>query len=264
MLRLATLAPLTLMFALTWSCSDFRADQLMRTATALGSEGKWGEALHYYQRLWVQFPDNESVDQAKLRAARIYAGPEKKLRSALDLYQDLALNAKSDDIKVAALREMAELFRKQGGDRQRAIELMEIHLRRYPNRSDSADVRLELAELYLDSQHWQQALTASEPLLKHSNPKTAAKANVISGTAKELAGQPAAGLFDFDYALTLKGIDEATWAAAAAGKARALETLGRRDEAITLLKELRERHPNPQAIDRWLSAMQTRLAESNR
>lgn len=246
------------------ACSDFRASQLMRTATALGAEGKWSEALHYYQRLWVQFPDNENVDEAKLRAARIYAGPEKKLRSALDLFQDLALSAKSDDVKVTALREMTELFRKQGGDRQRAIELMEIHLRRYPDRPDSAEVRLQLVELYLDAQLWQQALNVGEPLLKHADPKIVAKAYVASGNAKELAGQPAAGLFDYEAALASKEIEATTWTSASAGKARTLEMLGRRDEAIQVLEGLRERHPNPQAIERWLSAMQTRLTESNR
>lgn len=246
------------------ACDDLRSGQLMRTANALGAQAKWAEALHYYERLWVEMPNHPAVDEARLRAARIYAGPERKFSSAIDIYQHLALNARDQDLRVTALREMARLFKENGGSSERALELMEVHLRRYPEREDSALVRLELVDLYLDAQRLTQAIDAALPILKHHDARIAARANLLVGMAKELARQPAAALSDFETAIALDADKGDTWLGAMAGRARALDAIDRRAEALQTAKDLRDRHPNPEAIERWLAALEKRHEDMNR
>lgn len=259
--RRRLVASLALIAALA-GCDDLRAGQLMRTANALGAQGKWAEALHYYERLWVELPEHAAVDEARLRAARIYAGPERNLASATDQYQYLVLKAHDQDARVRALQEMIRLYRDSDGER--ALELMEIHLRRYPDRPDSVQVRLELANLYLDAQRLSQAVDAAVPLLNHADPAVAARANMLTGLAKELASQPAAALTDFERAIDVAKPGEDPWLGAMAGKARVLDQLDRREEALATARALKSRHPNPEAIEHWVAALETRHAEMNR
>ncbi len=254
-----------LLVSLTQSaCSDFRAGQLYRTATSLGAQGEWDEALHYYERLWVEYPGSDLVDDARLKAARIYAGPQHNVRSAEDVYRDLVLTGSHEDIQVQALLELADLYAATDENRDRAIEVLELYLQRFPGRTNQSRIHLKLAQIYLDKGLLLQAMQGAQPFLESVDTQLRRQALLIAGSASEFAQRATNAV---DYYRQAQGLSEPGtpgWIAATEGVARALEETGQWREALTHVEELRDRHPNPDAVERWVVAIKARHAEMNR
>lgn len=245
-------------------CEDWRAARMMRAANELGAQGRWSEALHFYERLWVQFPGAALEDEARLRAARIYAGPQNKPRSAEEIYRHLVLRAREQPVRVQALLELADVYALQQQNMDRAIEVLEVWLQRFPKHADQPEAALKLAEYYLSVGRLYEALLEAERVTGVDDPEIQARALEIAAHARELAGASEAALQTYDLALTAATEGSDRWIVAAEGRARVLEETGRWREAVTALTELRLRHPNPAAVDRWLAAIEERHAEMRR
>lgn len=257
-LRLAVVLALALA-----GCSDLRAGQLLRTANALGAQGKWDEAIHYYERIWVEFPASDVVDEARLRAARIQAGPAHRPMVAAQLYRTLATDARDPSTQMLALIELAELYRTSWKDPAHAIEVLEIAIRRFPDRPESAGLRIDLAQLYLDSSRFTQALLALEPLLDTGG-DTGRQARLLAAQAHELAGHTEAARRYYETIVEQSTPGDEAWIAAETGLARLEEQADDWQMALERLRRLQQHHPNPDAIERWIVAIQERHADMNR
>lgn len=262
--RLAWPLALVAALAIAAGCEDVRARWLLRNATKLGAEGRWSEALHYYERLWLQFPDSPLADEARLKAARIYAGPEAKPRSAEELYRKLAQAAAREEVKVLALLELAELYTRSPAQLDKAIEVLEVYLQRQPVNGRDAAVSVRLAELYLQRGMLAQAVQEADAWRMQPDPNLRARALLVAGEARELAHQLAAALSDYVQAASVAVRGDAAWLHALEGQARVLEELDRWPEALERLQVLQQGHPNPDAIERWIVAIRERREEMKR
>ena len=245
------------------ACSDLRAGQLLRTANALGAQGKWDEAIHYYERIWVEFPASDLTDEARLRAARLQAGPAHRPMVAAQLYRALATGARTPETQMVALIELAELYRTSWKDPAHAIEVLEIAVRRFPDRPETAGLRIDLARLYLDGNRFTQALLTLEPLLDTGG-EVGEQARLLAAQAHELSEHPDAAHSYYERIVeqTTPGSD--AWIAAHEGLARLEERADDWPQALQRLRQLQTHHPNPDAIERWIVAIQERHADMNR
>lgn len=260
-------APAVLLVALMVAvagCEDFRAGRLMRQANELGAQGRWTEALHYYERLWVQFPSSGLVDEAKFRAARIYAGPEQKPRSAEDIYRQLVLRGRDEEVRVRALLELADLYVERGDDTDKAIEVLEAYLQRFPGHEHQPRAALRLARLYLEQGQFFQAIQEAKPLVSAVEREQRAGALLVMAQAQEYGHYLEQARETYGDVLAVADRGDPRWIAAQEGRIRVLEELGRWQEALDGLAELRPRHPNPDAVERWLVAIQERHEEMGR
>jgi len=236
----------------------------MHTANDYGAKGMWPEALHYYERLWVEFPQSSQVDEAKLQAARIYAGPEAKPRSADDLYRDLTLNAGDREMRETALHELADIYKAKPATTGRAIELLSLHLRRFTNYPGRAKIVLELAQLYLDAGRFSEAIDTANRLDTDRDLEIRNSALVIIAQALENTHFESDALKHYQRVADSSRIGSPLWIAAMEGRGRCLEASGSWLDALKVIRELRDNHTNPDAIERWLVAVQHRHSEMKR
>lgn len=246
-------------------CSDWRGERTFHQATELGARGRWSEALHHYERLWVQLPQHPRVDEARLLAARIYAGPARKPRSAEDQYREVLLRTADEDIRAAAARELASLYERELGQPDRAAEVLEAWRQRTSDGRARGEASVRLAKLHLQSGRLLQALQEAEPWSRDGSiAELQPRALVVMAQARELARAVTAATETYARAVARASEGSDVWIAALEGEVRMLEEAGRWAEAIDRLGRLRAGHPNPEALGRWEIAIRERKAEVNR
>lgn len=212
----------------------------------------------------MQFPVDRRVDEARLQAARIYAGPGRKPRSAEEQYREILLRGRDLDVRRSAVTELTELYVKALGTPDRAIEILEAWRQQAPDDPARADASIRLARLHLQAGRLLQALHEAEPWSVRGAAETQARALVVMAQARELAGAVTASTESYARAVALSSEGSDLWIAALEGEVRMLEESGRWQEAVARLSRLRAGHPNPDALARWEVAIRDRHAEMNR
>lgn len=245
-------------------CADWRAGSLFHTAIEFGARGQWNEALHYFERLWVEFPFDRRADEARLQAARIYAGPGRNPRSAEQQYREILRRGRDLKIRRLAVTELTELYVKVLGTPDRAIEILEAWRQQIPDDAARAEASIRLAQLHLQAGRLLQAVYEAEPWSMRGTAETQARALVLVAQARELAGAVTASTDSYARAVALSSEGSDLWVAALEGEVRMLEESGHWQEAVSRLSRLRASHPNPDALARWEEAIRDRHAEMNR
>jgi tetratricopeptide (TPR) repeat protein len=249
----------------TSGCSDWRGEQIYHQATELGARGRWNEALHHYERLWVQVPQHARTNEARLQAARIYAGPARKPRSAEEQYREILLRSTDEAVRSAAAKELATLYERDLGQPDRAAEVLEAWRQRTTDDLVRAEASVRLAKLHLQSGRLLQALQEAEPWSREASPADLRpRALVVMAQARELARAVSAATETYAKAVEQASEGSDVWIAALEGEVRMLEEAGRWADAIEQLGRLRAGHPNPEALGRWEIAIRERQAEVNR
>lgn len=261
--RLTSLLLIAVLIVAQIGCEKMRAQQLFRTATELGAQKQWLQAMHYYERLWVQYPTNDLVDEAKLRAARIAAGPGNEFRDAQELYRDVIIDAQSEEMRITALLELEDHYM-QRQQLDAAIELLEVYLQRFANDETRPEITLDLAQMYMQKGRFFQAVQEASPFTTTTNLDDKVAAYLIIGQSQELMGytEPAYDTYGETQEMSEPGSQ--TWLTVVEGKARILETLEQWGACVETLRALQQYHPNPDAIERWVMAVEERHTEMGR
>ncbi len=246
-------------------CSDWRGERIFHEATELGARGHWNEALHHYERLWVQLPQHPRANEARLQAARIFAGPARKPRSAEEQYREILLRSADEAVRSAAATELATLYERDLEQPDRAAEVLEAWRQRTTNDRARAEASVRLAKLHLQSGRLLQALQEAEPWSRDTSPADLQpRALVVMAQARELARAVSSATGTYAKAVERASEGSDAWIAALEGEVRMLEEAGRWADAIDRLERLRAGHPNPEALGRWETAIRERQAEVNR
>jgi N-acetylmuramoyl-L-alanine amidase len=108
--------------------------------------------INSYRQIYYASPSSSQASTAVLSVAQLLAemgsqfDDEKNLRAAIEQYEYLRREYPSSKYRATALFAIAQIYRDDIGDRDRAKEVFAEFVRRYPNNELAGDARLALAD----------------------------------------------------------------------------------------------------------------------
>jgi hypothetical protein len=128
-------------------------------------KGKWEEAFHLFERIWLDYPESEYANPARIRALEISLGPLGQEERAKGIVKDL-LKVRDPVYLERALKKVGEYALYSPSMALFAILALEKYRKTFP--SPDPNLLLFLAELYVRELQFEPALEILKPFLNNN------------------------------------------------------------------------------------------------
>ena len=251
-----------LCLCLSMAGCDWQAEWLYRSGLQAMEKGEYSRARAAFLRLSQDYPEHRYAPESMLHRARILWVQEGQKEAAQVAYLDLLRDYPQAPEAQTAMRELLELYVDAPDQAGRAIQTAEQFVRRYPRSEHYVWAISVLADLYLKTGQFDQAI--QELSQAHAGARDAAVRGRVA--VKLLEIQFLAN--DADAVIsTAPAVIEELPASLGPERIRAMYTLALAHEvrqnfetAIGLLQQLESLHPNPKVVRAKIKAMEERLA----
>ncbi|PKL46799.1 MAG: hypothetical protein CVV42_15260 [Candidatus Riflebacteria bacterium HGW-Riflebacteria-2] len=162
---------------------DLFREALFRTAAIVDDDlRQFDRALEMYERFLIKFTPIKSswdldvlydwgrIDEVRYRIGNLQYLHLKKPVAALDIFSQLAETYPDSYWAMQGLKDSVKIYETDLGDPDKANELREEFIARYPDSNDASDYRLTLYKVFLSKNEQIRALHMLRDYLDHSLP----------------------------------------------------------------------------------------------
>lgn len=250
--------------ALTFACTGRKIDSQLRKAEELKGTRKFEEALSIYKLITDRYPDDPRTAEAFLKMGDLYFYTLGKPEEAMNSYSKVMGKWPLSESACEAALKRAEIFRSRDNP-GRAIGEYEWALKYFPDYENRHNVRLQIAEEYLDMKDPYQASIELEELLKNDEIGEDVRAKALFDLGESY-------LFLKEYEKALKSLDtlirkfpDVSYGVEARLRMiECLEKLERPEEVARSQKELVRLYPNSEEVKKKVTGSARREEKKER
>ncbi len=248
-----------LLFLSLAACEPKTEEEFFKQADRLFEKGKFQQAVQVYTEYLLDHPNGKQRDKAMFRSGEILYYALGQRVAAVRQFSDLVQQNPSSDYAFKARSILADVFRDETHDYDRAILEYRWLLNQRPESPEAPDFQFKIARAYFMANDIEQAtLEFGRFIEQYPGSDQIERAYDELGSAHMILGRPDQALFIFRRMLSL--FPETPLRTTVEFKmGNCMEEMYRWSEALGIYRDLLDRYENRQAVEIRIAGVEARM-----